>query len=570
MGHKSSKYRQHRSSIPVQSRSMQAPGLAATKSDTSIAVRKLDLSNFAVIAVIFNPVKYKSRYNHYQQFANHMAQSGVELYTIECIFESAERFGLPKQQFEVTRSTDRRHIRVSAPSIIWMKENLINVAIKSLPQNIEYIAWIDADIEFKNLDWPYRTIAELQRYPIVQLFELAYFLGPGGKSDVLRNDYSFGYSIRHNKPIDPKRYDDWYAHPGYAWAIRRSTLNSIGGFLDFCIIGSGDLHFAFALLNRMEETLRPGLHPDYRQLAMVWAKRVADVAQNGANVGYVPVNIYHHWHGERNDRHYADRWAILENHQFSPINDLEKNNATGVIRLADKTGSRDAKMIARMEALERDIVAYFQSRNEDSKTRSIPPQHPPPAQKKPLIKTTTHTQRNTGSRYPTNPSRSGTGGTYPHMWTSGPAGTHVDDHNSYSHLCTCPGHHHQAENCDCPCSPNHMDDQHCWNPSEHDDHHYHHHHNDDDHHHHHDQHPDNCQPPDDHHGGHHSSHGHDHHGGWDNQHSSHEHHGGSDNHHSSGGGWDNHYSTDGGGDYHHSSGGGGFDSTDYNGPGSFY
>jgi hypothetical protein len=92
--------------------------------------------------------------------------------------------------------------------------------------------------------------------------------------------------------------------------MRRSALNTIGGLLDFCIVGSGDLHFAFALLNRIEETFPPNLHQDYRQLAIKWGEKVAQLAQNGENVGYVPVNLWHHWHGERKDRHYVDRWYV--------------------------------------------------------------------------------------------------------------------------------------------------------------------------------------------------------------------------------------------------------------------
>jgi hypothetical protein len=149
MGHKSSKNLHHSNSVPTQPWPSQTPGLSATKSGQSTSIRKYDLSNFAVIAVIFNPVNYKSRYNHYQKFQAHMSQSGVNFYTVECIFESAQRFGLPRQKFEMTHAINSRHIQVIAPSIIWMKENLINVAIKRLPQNIEYVAWIDADIEFE-------------------------------------------------------------------------------------------------------------------------------------------------------------------------------------------------------------------------------------------------------------------------------------------------------------------------------------------------------------------------------------------------------------------------------------
>jgi hypothetical protein len=123
-------------------------GTSATRSEPTNIAQKYDLSNFAVITVIFNPVKYQSRYDHYQKFEAHMARSGVQLITVECIFESAPQFGLPRQTFEITRAGDRHHIQLVAPSIIWLKENLINIAVQRLPQNIEYVAWLDADIEF--------------------------------------------------------------------------------------------------------------------------------------------------------------------------------------------------------------------------------------------------------------------------------------------------------------------------------------------------------------------------------------------------------------------------------------
>lgn len=147
----------------------------------------------------------------------------------------------------------------------------------------------------------------LDRYPIVQMFKVGYFTGPEGKADVLRRDYSFGYSIRHNKPIFPKN-PNWYAHPGYAWAMHRDTYKAIGGLLDFCIVGSGDLHLAYALLGRVNETFPSGLHKDYCTQAMAWGDRVAQAAGGGAYVGYVDVNLYHRWHGNRDDRNYIKRW----------------------------------------------------------------------------------------------------------------------------------------------------------------------------------------------------------------------------------------------------------------------
>jgi hypothetical protein len=143
MGHEGSKHGRHKAKSHQSPSSSKTSGLSATNT-----VQKQDLSNFAVITVIFNPVKYQSRYDHYQKFEAHMSHCGVNLITVECIFESAPNFGLPRQNFEITRAGDRRHIQLIAPSILWMKENLINIAVKHLPQNIEYVAWLDADIEF--------------------------------------------------------------------------------------------------------------------------------------------------------------------------------------------------------------------------------------------------------------------------------------------------------------------------------------------------------------------------------------------------------------------------------------
>lgn len=129
---------------PPQQQSVPVPAQVSRVQPT----RLHDLSRFAVIAVIFNPVEYSSRYQHYHNFQKYITQSGVALYTIECIFESTQQFGLPKQTFQVTDSRNPTHIQIVAPSIIWIKENLINIAVNRLPEHIHYIAWIDADIEF--------------------------------------------------------------------------------------------------------------------------------------------------------------------------------------------------------------------------------------------------------------------------------------------------------------------------------------------------------------------------------------------------------------------------------------
>ena len=119
------------------------------KKSSENPITKYDLNHFAVITVVFNPIRYRSRYELYHKFDEHMTRSGVILLTVECIFDVDNQLGLPQQKFEITRSTDPRHLQIKAPSVIWLKENLINIAIKRLPLYVEYVAWLDADIEFE-------------------------------------------------------------------------------------------------------------------------------------------------------------------------------------------------------------------------------------------------------------------------------------------------------------------------------------------------------------------------------------------------------------------------------------
>jgi hypothetical protein len=200
--------------------------------------------------------------------------------------------------------------------------------------------------------------------------------------------------------------------------------------------------------------------------------------------------------------------TILEKHQFSPLNDLEKDDDTGLIRLADKKKFGRPDLITHMESLERDIVAYFKSRNEDSSVKTNQAQQPSPAKAKPSIAAKTQPHR---SR--------------PDVESSDPADTNVDDDNPDCGNSSEDEHHHDGA-------------EHHDSGDEH-----HHHHHDDEHHHHH---------TDDQFGGHHSSHEQEHHGGGSNVDNS-----GCNYDPSSGGGYD--YQS-----------GGGFGNTDYGGPGSFY
>ncbi len=79
---------------------------------------------------------------------------------------------LPGHPFGVTDSSNPHHIQVRYDKPLWLKESLLNIALKRLPQDAQYVAWIDADVSFHNPDYIAQTIQKLQDHDVIQMFSL--------------------------------------------------------------------------------------------------------------------------------------------------------------------------------------------------------------------------------------------------------------------------------------------------------------------------------------------------------------------------------------------------------------
>src|SRR4051794_6956242 len=91
-----------------------------------------------VVTSVFNPAGYKKRYDLYYQFEEHMKKFGIKLITIECVYGDS-------QDYSVTESKNPYHIQVRTTDPLWHKENLLNMAIRKLPEDWESVLWLDAD-----------------------------------------------------------------------------------------------------------------------------------------------------------------------------------------------------------------------------------------------------------------------------------------------------------------------------------------------------------------------------------------------------------------------------------------
>lgn len=325
-------------------------------------------NKFYCIAVIENPIRFKSRYELYENFRRHIVAAGIKLVVVELAFGD--------RPHRITYDEDKSSIQLRSSHELWHKENLINIAISRLPSDWQYVAWIDADVMFTRPDWANETVQQLQHFQVVQMFSEAQDLSPTYepmKTVTGLSHKGFIYShLSHrplgyedcghehqfgpNHPVGKKAHHHCYAspywHPGFAWAARREAIEALGGLFEVAILGASDHHMAWAFFGKCESSIPEKMHPNYKKALQIWQDRATKHIRK--DVGFVPGLLLHYWHGKKKDRQYETRWKILTQNQFDPELDLKKDSQ-GVLSLTDRN-----------IALRLDIERYLRTRNEDS------------------------------------------------------------------------------------------------------------------------------------------------------------------------------------------------------------
>lgn len=309
----------------------------------------IDISKFHVITMISNPVRFASRYRTYEQFRTKLERTGLKLWTCELAYGDRD--------FVVTQPRDMYDLQLRTNAELWHKERALNLLINRLTAKCpdwQYVAWIDSDIEFPQWEgekaWYYETVHMLQHFDVIQMFQTAIDLGPTGEA--IHTHTGFAYSYFANLPYKPG-YANW--HPGYCWAIRRRAYEH-APIIDWGVLGSGDRHMACGWIGKIGQSLNRHCAPAYYNKLIAWEKQAERYVRR--NIGYLPGNILHYWHGPKKARGYQDRWKILVETQFDPDHDL-KTDAYGLYTFADHGDLRSIKI--------RDLFRkYFWSRREDS------------------------------------------------------------------------------------------------------------------------------------------------------------------------------------------------------------
>lgn len=304
-------------------------------------------AQFHVITMISNPAEFYRRYELYKQFEDRMLNDySVQLWTCE--------IALGERAFAVTDARNPRHLQLRTNDEFWHKENALNLMVARLPADWQTVAWIDADIKFLNANWVDDTLAALDVYEVVQLWENANDLGPRGETIHTHKSAMSSY-------IQGIDYEGGYAskgkwHPGYAWAMTRTAWNNLGGLIDRSPVGSADFIMCHALVGKYERTMRGGTYPQaYMDYCKAWQGRAERYVKR--DVGFVPGTIVHFWHGDKVNRKYYPKHKVIIDNNFHPFLDIF-TDWQGLYRIEDHAiGLRD------------DIRRYFRERDEDSTTR---------------------------------------------------------------------------------------------------------------------------------------------------------------------------------------------------------
>jgi hypothetical protein len=269
------------------------------------------------ITSYFNPAHYKRRLSNYRAFRS---QLGIPLVAVELSFDG---------QFELTKSDADILVQVSGGAVLWQKERLLNIALKSVPPDVESVAFLDCDVVFDRKDWAEDAEAKLDEdYNIIQLFSEAVYLNKESTPDhtsVVNAEFSAPGIVHTGDPSLLNKgsvvlgQKGLLYQPGLAWAAKRAILDD-HSFYDAGIVGGADTLMAASVYGHFEQvTNRHLFNPRRKQHYLRWAvpfnERIA------GRIGGLSGTIYHLWHGKMKDRNYYGRYKLLEN--FDPYSDIQ-------------------------------------------------------------------------------------------------------------------------------------------------------------------------------------------------------------------------------------------------------
>ena len=286
--------------------------------------------DMAICLVVFNPSKTKRILMNYFYTKNQFELQKLPVFTIELVYEG-----------RTPEIPDAVH--VSTNSVMFHKENLYRILETKIPKKYKKLAFLDCDILFSDPHWYSKTSELLDEYDVVQPFETAHWM-----------DLTYTQIELSRKTVLEMKTHTWdfKYHPGFAWCMTREWYN-YNGFFDYAVSGSGDTLSTAAWLSKK---FPPGFQSLPKALRHEYSKFLNKACPN---ITYLKgVDVFHLYHGSRNNRQYSIRHKFLEVPYM--ITDLVTKNSDGVF---------EWKHPVKWNPI---FMDYFNQRNDDDLSIEIP------------------------------------------------------------------------------------------------------------------------------------------------------------------------------------------------------
>lgn len=262
----------------------------------------------AICLVIFNPTNSKRILMNYHYVVNEFKLQGLPVFSLELVYKGRS-----------PQIADAFH--VYAKSYMFHKENLCRILEKKIPESYTKLAFLDADILFRDKEWYSKVSELLNEYDVVHPYEAVHNI-----------DLTFTKILKVRetvlkfKPIDNLYVDCIQGSPGFGWCMRREWYNKVG-FFDDNPIGGGDafsvakwlnVHYYHYKTKKGLNSLTCKQYEKYRTL-------------ESPKITYLKKSIILHlYHGQLINRGYVSRNLLFEGNSQS-FEEITYINEDGVI-----------------------------------------------------------------------------------------------------------------------------------------------------------------------------------------------------------------------------------------------
>ena len=279
--------------------------------------------DMAICFVLFNPAQTKRILMNYLYIRNLLEQENLPIFTLELVYEG-----------RAPEVNDAFHVTTS--SFMFHKENLCKLLESKIPSCYTKLAFLDADVFFRDKSWYPKVSTLLNTYDVVQPFERAHWLDLTYKKTML---------TRKTVLLNTKAEWDFAYHPGFAWCFKRKWFQQIG-FFEYAISGSGDTLSSAAWLQKTFPNNFQSLPSPLVEKYIAYKRIATPSITYGKD-----LDLYHLYHGSRQNRQYVDRHKLLDIQ--GDIDLILRKNKDGVLEWKD-TG--------RWNPL---YLMYFKKRDDD-------------------------------------------------------------------------------------------------------------------------------------------------------------------------------------------------------------